>query len=190
MVLNISKQLVNPPGSKPGSHSKKGDTGSNESQRIDVQMKCARVSRLADQLEKILPRLHHLDEKSVIAPEIEEQYAMKEETEKELAGGIKELNEDLPLLEKEVQRCRENLQRIEGDSAKLNRREPMRSYLEAQAENGRCSGQGPGRHAYLTEEEVSRQGTSEAISVSRRKARWHAQIFTVNGHSISPRETG
>ena len=134
MVLNISKQLVNPPGSKPGSHSKKGDTGSNESQGIEVQMKCARVSRLADYLEKILPRLHHMDEKSVIAPEMEDDYAMKEETEKELARGIEELNEDLPILEKEVQRCRENLQRIEGDSAKLNRREPMRSYLEAQAE--------------------------------------------------------
>ena len=134
MIIDVSKQLVNPPGFKPGSHSQKGDADRNESQRMEVQKKCAEVSRHADYLEKILPRLHHLDEKSVVAPEMENDYAMKEETEKELARGIEELNEHLPILEKEVQRCRENLQRIEGDSAKLNRREPMRSYLEAQAE--------------------------------------------------------
>jgi hypothetical protein len=40
-----------------------------------------------------------------------------------------------------------------------------------------------GRPAYLTEEKVSRQETSEAFSIPGRKNRWHAQIFTSEGYS-------
>jgi len=134
MIIDVSKELVNPPRFKPGSHSQKDETSRNESQRMEVQRKCADVSGLANRLEEILPRLHQLDEKSVIAPKMEDDYAMKEETEKELARGIEELNEYLPRLEKEVQQCRENLQRIESDAAKLNRPEPLEKYLIAQAE--------------------------------------------------------
>ena len=131
-MLKNRGQHEGPLGPKPDSNSNNGDTSGEVDRWVELQKERAHVSKLVDQLNKTISDLPEVNEKSVIWPEMEERYAMKGEIEKELASGIEKLKGYIPLLETEVQRCLENLRRIEGDSAKLNRQEPRESYSEAQ----------------------------------------------------------
>lgn len=84
------------------------------------------------QLESAMTRLPAVDENGSSACDFaEDLYAQKEELEQEVSAGFARLSGYLPLLEKEVQRCQKNLERIEADSQRLNRDEARDSYAQA-----------------------------------------------------------
>ncbi len=131
MLLN-SKESKDPSGPRGENDSNSDETRGKEHKEMELQKERDHVSKLSDQLSRTISSLQRLDEKSVIWPETEERWAIKEEVEVELAAGIERLERDIPFLEKEVQRSKKNLQQIKTDSEKLNHQEPRESYSQAE----------------------------------------------------------
>jgi hypothetical protein len=106
---------------------------------VQLQQELSHISETIRQLNGILASLPHLDHRSCIWPETEDQYARKEELEEELVKDVGRLNGYMPVLERRVQQCQENLGRIEADAGKLGHKEPEEHYTEAQdAQNKQC----------------------------------------------------
>jgi hypothetical protein len=131
MLLINSKEYKDSSVAKPKNETDINENRDKDHKKITIQQEQTRVSKLADQVSLMLSSLQHLDEKSVIWPEVEERWAIKEEQEKELSSGIDKLQQYFPFLEREVQQSKENLQRIEDDLSRLNRQEPKESYSKA-----------------------------------------------------------
>lgn len=100
----------------------------------DLWPKVSQVETLIKELESAwaLPLVD--EDGSSECPFAEDLYARKEEAEAKLIDGVRMLEGYLPLLDKEISRCRSNLDRIRSDSQLLNRPEAQDSYGDAQKE--------------------------------------------------------
>lgn len=97
-----------------------------------LQNELASISALINRLEKAMASLPHVnDEQESECPFAEDLYAQKEELEQELIPKAEVLKRYMVGLENEVQRCRNNLARIQADYAKLNLQETSAHYSEA-----------------------------------------------------------
>lgn len=106
---------------------------------VRLQQELSHISETIRQLNCTLAGLPYLDHRSFIWPETEDQYAMKEELEEAMVKEVERLSGYMPVLERRVQQCQENLGRIEADAAKLHRKEPEEHYTEAQdTQRKRC----------------------------------------------------
>ena len=98
---------------------------------------------LGPKINQVESQIKNLDSKTSILPRVDEDgssecpfaedlYAQKEEAEQELINGIRVLEGFLPVLEREIARCRNNLNRIRADASGLNRQEAKNGYSQAE----------------------------------------------------------
>ena len=107
-----------------------GEVGASD--WVQLQQALARVAELTEQLEKQVSTLPHLDTHGHVYPDMEEQYAIKEEHERELSVAIQKLEGLLPQLQRQMDRRRQNLERVRADAAKLSQAEVRKGYSQAE----------------------------------------------------------
>ena len=131
MLLTNNERYDEPFGSTPDNNSNNNNTSGAAHRGVQLQEKLAHISKLVDQLNST-SRLPHLNEDSLIRPEDQDQYAIKEEIEQELTSEVETLTGYMSLLNRDVQQCMEVMQSIESDSTKLHCQEPKECYSEAE----------------------------------------------------------
>lgn len=101
----------------------------------DVWRKVNEANKLTQKLESQSKSLPRMDEDGGSdCPFAEELYAKKEEVEEKLAAAVQALESCLPLLDREISRCRSNLAIISSDRQKLNSQEAGNGYSAAEGE--------------------------------------------------------
>jgi hypothetical protein len=104
----------------------------NVPEGIGLRDRISHISKLVNQLDSMLSGLSNVTETSYIWPETEDQYAIKQELEEEIIPEIQKLIEYIPILENRIERINHNLERIQGDTKRLNSQEPIEHYFKAQ----------------------------------------------------------
>ena len=110
----------------------------NQSSRDQQELK-----DLWQKVNQVEGQIKNLDSKTSILPRVDEDggsecpfaedlYAQKEEAERELTKGIQKLEGFLPVLDREIARCRNNMNRIKADASSLNRQEAKNGYSQAE----------------------------------------------------------
>jgi hypothetical protein len=98
----------------------------------DLRNELASFEQLVMQLEAQMKQLPHVDETGASECYFaEDLYAEKERLEREVLAGMTRLSGYLLALEKWIDRCEKNLERIEADAHKLNHAETQGCYWDA-----------------------------------------------------------
>lgn len=104
----------------------------------ELRSQIDRFLKQVDELERAMTSLPHVENNgSSECPFAGDLYAKKEELEQQVLAGIQTLRGHLADLEREGQRCRANLGRIQADAGRLNLEDTQDQYAVAETEQRR-----------------------------------------------------
>jgi hypothetical protein len=118
-------------GSRTGCEVNRTDTGVPRG--AELRRALAGVSEHVNGLESVMNSTPHVDEQgNSDCPFAEDLYSRKNELEKQVIEDVNRLMGYMRAIDHDIARCRNNLSRIQADSAKLNRDEARDCYSRAQ----------------------------------------------------------